>query len=106
MRASSAFHLVARRHFGFAAGAQIGDGLGELFGVGIKLLDDGGLAGFHFGQLFLLIIGQADGVLARLLIALERLFQLGLGLGLLRGQFGQLVFAVGFLLLRWPPIRR
>jgi hypothetical protein len=31
-------------HLGFAAGAQIGDGFGELFGVRIKLLDDGGLA--------------------------------------------------------------
>ena len=84
-------------HLGFAVGAQIGNGFGEL--CGIKLLDDGGLAGFHLGQLFLLIISQGNGVLARIFIVLTRLLKLALGLGLLGGQLGELAFAVHLLAL-------
>src|SRR5262249_46488439 len=62
--------LGASSEFRFAARAQIGNGLGELFGISSKLLNDRGLAGFHLRQLFLLIIGQADSVLARGVIAL------------------------------------
>src|SRR5258708_35495384 len=73
---------------GFAADAQIGNCFGELFGVSVELLNNGCLAGFHLGELFLLIIGQADSVLARGIIALKQIFKLGLGLGLFRGQLG------------------
>ena len=52
------------------------------------------LAGLHLGELFLLIIGQADSVLAHSIIALKRLLKLGLGAGLLRGQLRKLVFAL------------
>src|ERR1700677_4407493 len=49
---------------GFAAGAQIGNASGELSGVGVKLLDHGGLAAIYVGQLFFLIIRQGNGVQA------------------------------------------
>ena len=62
-------------------------------------------ARFHFGQLFLLIISQADGVLARIVIALERVLKIGLGLGFLAASSASLRFAVGFLLPRWRPTR-
>ena len=81
----------------FATRAQVGNGFGDIFCVGIKLLDDGGLAGFHLGQFFLLIISEVDGILARIVIALERLFEFYLGLGLLRGQLRELAFAFRFL---------
>ena len=66
----------------FAPCAQVANSFGELFCIGSKLLDNRGLAGFDVGKLFLLIFSQADGVLARRLIALYRLLKLGLGLGL------------------------
>src|ERR1700678_840586 len=84
---------------GFAAGAQIGDASGELFGIGVKLLDHGGLAAFHVGQLFLLIIRQGNGVQVRIFIALKGFLEVGVGLGLFRGQLGELAFAVAFLLV-------
>src|SRR5207253_10772182 len=81
----------------FATRAQIGNGFGDIFGVGIKLLDDVGLAGFHLGQLLLLILREVDRILARSVSALERLLEVGLGLGLFRGQLLELAFAFRFL---------
>src|SRR5438552_11980008 len=56
-------------HLRFAADAQLGKGFGELFGVRIELLNNRGLAGLDLRKLFLLIIGQADSVLAHSIIA-------------------------------------
>jgi hypothetical protein len=39
----------------FATRAQIGNGLGELLGVGVELCNNVCLAGFDLGQLFFLI---------------------------------------------------
>src|SRR5216684_2089086 len=64
-------------HLGLAADAQFGNCFGELFGVSIELLNNRCLAGLHLGEFFLLIIGQADSVLAHSIIALKRLLKLG-----------------------------
>src|SRR5258706_44735 len=81
-------------HFGFAADAQLGNCFGELFSVSVELLNNRCLAGLHLGELFLLIIGQADSVLAHSIVAGKGFLKLGLGAGLLRSQLGELVFAL------------
>ena len=91
--------LGSPAHLDFAPGPQIGDGLGELGGIGIKLRDDAGLAGSDLGQLLLLIVRQGNGILARAFIVFERLLKVRLHFGLSRTQLRQLLFAAGFLLI-------